>query len=256
MNGWLGWTTEEWSALGALVAAGGAVGTLVVAIVAALAAFRQVREARTLRQEQAQPYVAVFMEPSAATVQIIDLVVRNFGTTAAHDVRLTITPRVQRSVEGGGVEDVWLPDRLPTLVPGQEWRTMWDSGRYRPQSELPDQHDARVSFRDSRGQALSASYQLDWGAFKGRRWVVTYGIHDAAKALREIDKTMKKWREGLAGGLAVYVRDGDEKDRREHEQREAWLRERPVPVARAAETATQEAGQPGDGQERTDDEVD
>lgn len=253
MNGWLGWTTEEWGALGALVAAGGAVGTLVVAIVAALAAFRQVREARALRQEQAQPYVAVFMEPSAASVQIIDLVVRNFGMTAAHDVQLDISPNLERSVEGGGVEPVWLPPGLPTLVPGQAWRTMWDSSVHHLQSGLPDRHDARVSFRDSRGQALSASYQLDWGAFKGRRWTVTYGIHDAAKALREIDKTMKKWRESVAGGLAVYVRDGDEKDRREHEEREAWLRERTAATARAAEPA---AGQPEDGLERTDDEVD
>jgi hypothetical protein len=35
--------------------------------------------ARALREEQAQPYVAVYMEPSAATLQIIDLVVRNLG---------------------------------------------------------------------------------------------------------------------------------------------------------------------------------
>lgn len=55
------------SAFGALVAAGAAVGTLIVAVVAVLAAFRQVAEARVLRQEQAQPYVAVYMEPSAAT---------------------------------------------------------------------------------------------------------------------------------------------------------------------------------------------
>jgi hypothetical protein len=63
--------------------------------------------------------------------------------------------------------------------------------------------------------------------------------------------------EQLAGeppwGLAVYVRDGDEKDRRDHEERKVWLRERTAATARAAEPA---AGQPEDGQERTDDEVD
>jgi hypothetical protein len=192
MDGWLGWTAEEWSALGALIAAGGAAGTLVVAIVAALAAFRQVREARALRQEQAQPYVAVYMEPSAATLQIIDLVVRNFGATAAHEVRLRITPRPQRSVQGGGVEDVWLPDVLPTLVPGQEWRTMWDLGRDRKDSGLPDQHRVEVVFSDSHGRALSATYQLDWGAYKGRQWVVA----TSGTATRRIAEIARNARHG------------------------------------------------------------
>jgi hypothetical protein len=49
MNGWRGWTTEEWSALGALVAAGGAVGTLVVAIVAGL---RRPRDAEGRGQDR------------------------------------------------------------------------------------------------------------------------------------------------------------------------------------------------------------
>jgi len=252
MDGWLGWTAEEWSAFGALVAAGGAAGTLVVAVVAALAAFRQVREARALRQEQAQPYVAVYMEPSAATLQIIDLVVRNFGATAAYEVRLKIAPRPQRSVQGGGVEDVWLPDVLPTLVPGQEWRTMWDLGRDRKDSGLPDQHRVEVVFSDSRGRAVSANYQLDWGAYKNRQWVVSYGIHDAAKALREISKTMAKWQESIHGGLAVYVRDGDEKDRRAREERESWQREQTAETAHAAATPKREPqAYQDDGEERS-----
>ena len=205
------------------MAAAGALGTLIVAVVAARAAFRQVAEARELRQEQAQPCVAVYMEPSAATPEIVDLVIRNFGATAAHEVRLSIAPTLQRSVQGGGSEEVWLPELLPTLVPGQEWRTMWDLGRNRKDSGLPDKHSAKVDFKDAHERPFSLNFELDWGAYKGRQWVVTYGIHDAAKALREIDKRTSKWQEGLHGGLAVFVRDGDEKDRREREERDAYL---------------------------------
>jgi hypothetical protein len=223
MDGLLGWTADEWSAFGALMAAAGAIGTLIVAVVAARAAFRQVAEARELRQEQAQPYVAVYMEPSAATPEIVDLVIRNFGATAAHEVRLNIVPSLQRSVQGGGSEEVWLPELLPTLVPGQEWRTMWDLGRNRKDSSVPDKHSVKVDFKDAHGRPFSLNCELDWGAYKGRQWVVTYGIHDAAKALREIDKRTSKWQEGPQGGLAVFVRDGDEKDRREREEREAHV---------------------------------
>jgi hypothetical protein len=223
MDGLLGWTADEWSAFGALMAAAGAIGTLIVAVVAARAAFRQVAEARKLRQEQAQPYVAVYMEPSAATPEIVDLVIRNFGATAAHEVRLSIAPALQRSVQGGGSEEVWLPELLPTLVPGQEWRTMWDLGRNRKDSGLPDKHSVKVDFKDAHERPYSLNFELDWGAYKGRQWVVTYGIHDAAKALREIDKRISKWQEGPHGGLVVFVRDGDEKDRREREERQAHV---------------------------------
>ena len=209
MDGWLGWTAEEWSAFGALIAAGGTVGTLIFAVLTVLAAFRQVKaalkqaeEARELRLQQERPYVAVFMEPSAAAL-IMDLVIRNFGTTAAFKIKVTITPHPQRAGQAGGVEDVWLPTMLPTLVPGQEWRTMWDIGPDRKKRGLPDQHAVEVEYYDSRGERFSEDYQLDWNVFWRQLNVRVHGLHDAAKALKEINQTMKEWRKGGGRGLAV-----------------------------------------------------
>lgn len=42
------------------------------------------------------------------------------------------------------------------------------------------------------------------------------------KALREIQRTLRKWQESVHGGLAMYVRDGDAKDRAEQKQYEQW----------------------------------
>jgi hypothetical protein len=77
-------SAQTWSAVGDLAGATAALGTLAVAIGAVYAAFQQVRQARELREEQARPYVAVFMEPSTRSPRVIDLVIRNFGSTAAH----------------------------------------------------------------------------------------------------------------------------------------------------------------------------
>jgi hypothetical protein len=112
------WKPGDWSALGTCV-------TALVAIIAALFAWRQVREARRLRQEQTQPYVAVTMETSAAAQNIVDLVVKNFGTTAAYDVSVSIDPPPQRSGASGEVEDVSVPKIFRTMIPGQEWRTFF-----------------------------------------------------------------------------------------------------------------------------------
>lgn len=205
------WGPEHWSALAAWA-------TVLVAVVAGLIALLQVRESRRLREEQARPYVVVYMESNTATPHIVDLVVRNFGTTVAYDVKIDIDPPPLRSAQGGGSEDVWLFNRLPALVPGQEWRTMWDFGPSRFGSGLPDEYRAVARYRDSRGHELPPlPSALDWGAFRGRRWVTEYGVHDAAKALREIEKRMRRWSEGF-NGLSVYARDGDALDARRRDE--------------------------------------
>lgn len=198
----------EWTALAAWVTAG-------VALIAGAIAVGQLGETRRLRLEQAQPYVVVFMEPSQAGSWFVELVVRNFGATAAHDVRLNIDPAPR--TQSGSRDQVWLPAVIPVLAPGQEWRTFWDTGE-RVGSDLPDRHEAVVAFTDSVGRRLPALPSiLDWGVFENRATIELYGIHHAAKALRQIDKTLTGWRERPSGGLKVYVRDGDAKDARDRE---------------------------------------
>jgi len=79
----------------------------------------------TLRAvEQAQPYVAVAIEPLIGVdPKFQELVVKNFGATAAFNVRLESEPPMERAAVGGRA--LTLPT-LPTLVPGQDWRVLWD----------------------------------------------------------------------------------------------------------------------------------
>jgi hypothetical protein len=60
-----------------------------------------------------------------------------------------------------------------------------------------------------------------------REQVTVYGIHHAAKALRDIEKTVKRWGDQGGGrGLLVWARDGDERQRRQKERVEAMRAER------------------------------
>jgi hypothetical protein len=246
------WSPEAWAALAAWITAG-------VAVAAGYVALGQLGEARAsrleqarLRKEQAQPYVVAFIDFSEASTFLVDLVVRNFGATAAHDVRLDIEPIPRRSIDqerqsespadeqlnadnqtnvneepsanGEHDEYVWLPERIPVLVPGQEWRTLWDSGR-RMDSDLPDHHAAKITFGDSQGESYCVECDLDWRVVKDREMVQVYGAHHAAKALEEMNKNIAKWKEGPTGGLAVFVRDGDAKDERQRQKRDARLGE-------------------------------
>jgi len=131
------------------------------------------------------------VRPLACLCELVDLVLRNFGTSAATDIVLKIDPPPQRAAASdAGHGDVWLPDRVPTLVPGQEWRQLWDSTPRRAEADLRDHHDAVVTFKDPQDKEHCFEYVLDWGATRKRMYATTYGVHDGVKALREISKKM------------------------------------------------------------------
>jgi hypothetical protein len=81
-------SADEWSAIaqGALV---------LVAVVAAWFARGQVTESKRLREEQVQPYVAVFAR--VARIGIADVVIKNYGQTAARNVRVAFDPPLKRA---------------------------------------------------------------------------------------------------------------------------------------------------------------
>ena len=200
------------------ISAGGTGLTFLVALAALIYARGQVNEAKSAREqarelelERSQPYVVVYTEPSAATNMITDIVIKNYGATAAHDVRVALSPWPKRSLGRGEDETVGLPSVIPVLAPGQEWRTMWDSGVTRADSELPDRHEGHVTFRGLEGKTRTSPIVLDLGIYEPRMWATVYGVHDVAEAVRGLKTTIGRWSEGW-NGINVVVRDGDARD--------------------------------------------
>ncbi|MGV7360648.1 hypothetical protein PJH21_29910, partial [Mycobacterium kansasii] len=82
---------------------------------------------RRAAAEQTRPHVGVFMEPHSADWHVIELVVRNFGQTAAYDIQFSFDkpPTVaeyESATDGyADVVELRLPRELPVLAPGQEW---------------------------------------------------------------------------------------------------------------------------------------
>jgi hypothetical protein len=156
------------------------------------------------------------MEAAARSPLLVQLVIKNFGPTAAHNVSIKIDPDPQRTNGQGGVEGVWLPDDIPVLAPGQAWSTLWDFTRFRFNQEppLPDRYDVSIFFVDpnepNRPPETSQAV-LDWSQFKGRRWATTHGAHETAVALRDIRDLLARWSTGglTTKGLRVYPVDPD-----------------------------------------------
>lgn len=189
------WTPEQWSA-------SAAVATVLVALVAALVGLRQLREAQALRlqqerdalavrREQAQPYVAIFMAPLIEVdPKFQELVIKNFGATAAFNIRVESRPTIEREWEGKA-QEVPLPE-IPTLVPSQEWRAVWDFFPSRHEAGLPDRYDVTMRFEDSHGESYALRYTLDWAVNRDRLSVKTFGVHHGVKELKAIRERLNR----------------------------------------------------------------
>lgn len=146
----------------------------------------------------------------------IDLVLRNYAQTAAHNVRVTLEPRPKRAYPAGNVK---FPEIIPLLAPGQEWRTHWDMGSKRAAAKLPQKHKGTVTYLGIQKAPQTTEVILDWSVYNSHTWTVKRGLHDLAKAVMDIRDTHEGWNEELSGGLAVHRRDGDAKDAAEHARR-------------------------------------
>lgn len=212
-------TAEQWQAIGS-------VGTLVIATLAAGVAGVQAREARQLRIAQSMPEIVVDLEPHSV---LIEIAISNTGQTTARDVTVTFDPPLQSTlIESGRTKMLTsklLTEGIKTMPPGRKYRLMFEHApdRYK-RDDLPRAYTATATYRDTRNKRHTATYVLDFDTYYGYNTVTLYDVHDAAKALKEMQSLMKNWSE-FGQGLKVVSRDGDAKDQRMREEYEEMRRE-------------------------------
>ena len=161
------------------------------------------------------------MEPTEPDPNAVDLIVKNYGATAAREVEISFDPPLKSSL---APEDVKVPSIIHTHVPGQEWTTLWDTAIHRKDSGLPEHYTATITFKDMRGNQLGPyTFDLDWNQIIDRGWIVTYGMHALATAIREIRDEYKHRGDRSYSHVLVY--SGDERDRRERERWEQVTKE-------------------------------
>lgn len=188
-----GASSNTWLAVGSWA-------VLAVGVLALIWANRQVRRNRRLTIDQIRPHVGFFMEQHAADWHVIELVARNFGKTAAYNVRFVFdqppTVAAYESSSNGyaDVVELRLPEELATLAPNQEWRMVWDSAFDR--GELGDAIESRftgtVTYYDRpdepprwkfwrpRRREFETKVVLDWDALPPVQRVELMSTHDLA----------------------------------------------------------------------------
>lgn len=198
MDTFWGLSQTAWTGVTALLTAG----LLVVAVLAALYAANQVeiaraqsKEAQRAALEASRPYVIVTVEPSRASQQLFDLVVRNIGQRPALGVSVVLDPPPIRANEIEGHEIAktkMMNEPIAMVAPLQEMRAWYDNHlERRGREDLPSSHQVFLRYRDSSGHEYDEVSVVDLEAMKGAMWTEVRTLHDVGKSLVEIAKTLK-----------------------------------------------------------------
>lgn len=205
----MGWIQDSWQDVthvgsGTWIA-WAAWAAIVLAVVTLIFTNSQISRNRRAVAEQTRPHVAVFMEPHSADWHVIELVVRNFGRNAAYDIGFSFAnpPTVaeyENATDGyADVVELRLPDSLPMLAPGQEWRMVWDSALDRAEigSGIESRFTGTVTYYDrpdpSHGRRfwqrerspLRTDVVLDWNTLPPVQRIELMTTHDLAKREKE-----------------------------------------------------------------------
>ena len=181
-------------------------------MVAAVVVYFQVREARRTREEQARPFVVVDIQPGTAWYNAFNLIIENIGKTLAKDVRIRFEPPLETTLENYDLSgSAMLREGIPSMPPGRRVVALFDMSRERLKSNLPMRYDVTVEYSDARDKRQEAlNYVIDLHHLLGLQRLTEYGVHDAAKALREMAKVMKRGTD-IHGRWKVWVRDEDQR---------------------------------------------
>ncbi|MFF1530970.1 hypothetical protein [Cellulomonas sp. NPDC058312] len=209
-----------------VVVAVAAVLTLAVAVWAAWYARGQVQLARQTREDQSRPFVVVDFESSVVWLNVINLVVVNVGQTLARDVKLTFDPPLSSSQDKSeqfALQDSALvTEGISAMPPGRRIETLFDLSHERIKTELPMRYRVTVECADAHGRKQAPlSYDLDLSTGYRLRRVAVRGAHDAAEALRSIDRRLASWTVNHFGpGIRVWNSDLDQRLDEEHHEME------------------------------------
>lgn len=235
METFWGLSQTAWTGITAVLTAG----LLVMAAVAALYAARQLKiaheeaqESRKAALEASRPYVIVTVEPSGASRQLFDLVVRNIGRRPALRVSITIDPPPKRANEISGAEiskTKMLNQPVAMIAPNQEMRVFYDNHlQRRGRTDVPSEHQVFLRYEDSSGHKYEEDSIADLEATRGAAWADVKTLHDIGKSIAEIQKTLEAAsilaRRGSVEVDASVESRSEKQDRRAQEEADARRR--------------------------------
>lgn len=180
VEGFVGWLKDVAHALGPYANVISAFAAVVTAVIAIVALSSTARDSR----DRSRPLVFAMFREAEFSDSAFDLVIKNFGTSAARDLTVTFEPQLTAEDRKDELTD-FVAKRydapIPLLPPGGELTNTWWGGGMSPNggNELinrlstPEEVAVTVSYKGNRLRRYSDTFQLSADTIKLRTYTVS-----------------------------------------------------------------------------------
>lgn len=160
---------------------------------------RMVEETKSIRQKQSAPDIAVFYRNRSDSVNVINLIIKNFGYGAAYDIKFTVNPDfIYRT--GAKISEINLfKNGLYYLPPGEERSIFLTILFNKAMTDQCKNLDIHVVYTDEDEKSYQADYKVDltelFGLILDQNPPIVKIADNLEKIKDEIHKLFQAWPE-------------------------------------------------------------
>jgi hypothetical protein len=160
---------------------------------------RLVRETTRMRRAGTEPSLAVYLMPQEQWVNLIDVVVKNFGAGPAYDIKWRIEAGDEESKNRyARLYDLALFHGLSYLPPGEQFRSYIGSGVDLLKEPLAKPLKIAATYKNAEGEFQEKSFVLDIEQYRN--------LSQSTPPEYEIASTLKRLQEDVSRALTGYLK--------------------------------------------------
>lgn len=161
--------------------------------------------------EDNRPYIIVLLEPSEASMQLFNIIIKNIGMTSAKNIRIHFSPdhNIQMGTFDQSVNELNILKNISFLPPDKEISVFFGSYvESDPKYTIKKQYSVDVSYSDIVGREYNENTTLDPREYENASRIDTNSIHDGVKTLNKIQKTLSEQSDALKDISSTLTKSG------------------------------------------------
>ena len=187
----------------------GNLANVIVAVVALAAFFITLREyfgRKKQYKEENKPYIIVELVRIGSS--LLDINIENIGKSAAKNIRITFDPNVEISSTGLKINDLKIMNNMKFLPPSRKISFFFGSYLQQGSRSIKKEFQVTATYTDLEGDKYESEFTIDPRDFEGTSTIDRKDIHNVAKSLESINKTLNGLHDSSKRLTKTFVEEG------------------------------------------------